>query len=73
MPLHSGGVLGLLFLECFIFLCKLFVICVNFFTLNCFSEFSYMSSSCAVKLHAISCIIRFDIIAAILDIELLIP
>lgn len=44
---------------------------MNFFTLNCFSEFSYASSFCAMKLHAISCIIRFDIIAAILDTELL--
>lgn len=69
MPFHSG----LLFLECFIFLYKRYVICMNFFTLNHFSEFSCASSFCAMKLHAISCIIRFDIIAAILDIELLIP
>lgn len=66
-------VLVLLFLECFIFLCKASIICVNFFHSYSFSEFSYVSSFCAIKLHAISYIIRFDLIAAILDIELLIP
>lgn len=73
MSFHGERVLVLLFLACFIFLCKESIICVNFFHSDSFSEFSYASSFGATKLHAISYIIRFDLIAAILDIELLIP
>lgn len=63
----------LLFLECFTFLCKGSVICVNLLLSYCFSKFSYTSLFCAVKLHAILYIVRFDLLAAILDSELSIP
>lgn len=56
-----------------LFFCVLDLLFVwSFLALTPF-EFSYASSFCAIKLRAISYIIRFDLIAAILDIELLIP